>query len=247
VIENTENLGFIRGVNQGFSFATGDQILLLDADTELRYDTISQMYIFLEEHSEVVMVVPRTINPDGTIQETARRFPSIINGFLGRQSFLTRLFPNNPFSKRYLDRNNLENRNPFQVEFVSAACIMFRKTVLNTVGFLDEGFSKYAGYWSDADWCNRIQKAGGIIYCVPQAVILHHEQNKPFRKINSLRIIEFHKGVFRLYRLHYTLGKWDSRILIAALLLTARTLLLLTAKILKKAPESSVDPLSRQK
>ncbi len=246
LIQNPKNMGFIRAVNQGFKAVTGEYVLLLDSDTELKDHAIKLMCEFMDAHTNTSMVVPRTLNPDGTTQETARKFPSMINGLFGRQSILTKLFPDNPFSKRYLIRTDLDNQKPFKVEMVSAACVMFRKNILATVGMLDEGYSRFVGYWSDADWCKRIQKSSGVVYCLPKAIIVHHEQNKPFRKKNPMRIIEFHTGAYRFFRLHYTYGIWDPRSLISAFLLSIRALLLLSANTLKKAPEA-LDPMSHQK
>ncbi|MHC4196100.1 MAG: glycosyltransferase family 2 protein [Planctomycetota bacterium] len=234
LVQNSKNLGHTLAVNQGFKKASGSRILLLDADTELELDAIKIMSTFLDEHPEVCVVAPRTLNSDGTIQETARNFPSAMNGLFGRQSTMTRLFPNNPFSKRYLARDNSGGEQPFAVQQVSAACMLFNKSVLDKVGMWDQG---YRGYWVDTDWCKRIEKWGGVIYCVPQAVVIHHEQNSHFRKKSPARIINFHLGAHRLYRLHYTRGIWDPRSIIAAALLTLRTILLLITNTFKKNPE----------
>ncbi|MHA2283332.1 MAG: glycosyltransferase family 2 protein [Promethearchaeota archaeon] len=244
LVQNSENAGHVRAVNQGFDVATTDRVLLLDADTELDQDAIRAMSEFLDEHPEVCMVAPLTLDSDGKVEKTARNFPSVINGIFGRQSLLTKLFPNNPFSQRYLGRGDHDNSRPFQIEFISAACMMFRKNVLEIVGKWDEGF---IGYWVDADWCKRIQKTGEVVYCVPEAVITHFEQNKAFRKKNPMRIIEFHKGAFRFYRLHYTLGIWDLRTLIAAIALATRAFFLLVINSLKRTSQCYSDPLSQNK
>jgi GT2 family glycosyltransferase len=243
LIQNRHNIGHAQAVRQGFAAARGSRILLLDADTELDRNAIRIMSDYLDEHPEVCMVAPRTYYPDGTVQQTARNFPSAINGIFGRQSLLTRLFPNNPFSRRYLSRESLDSSKPFQVEFISAACMFFRTSVLDTVGTWDKDFH---GYWVDADWCKRIQNSGGIIQCVPDASIIHHEQNKGMKKKDPRRIIDFHKGAFRFYRLHYTIGNWDPRCWIAFILLTARSLVLLAANKCKKSTETVSDPLSHK-
>ncbi len=247
LIHNAGNAGFIRAVNQGLAAVTGERILLLDVDTELRRNAIGILSRFLDTHPEVSLVVPRTYDADGQVQETARQFPSAMNGLFGRQSLLTRLFPGNPFSNRYLSRHYLQSAAPFPVEMVSAACILLRRRLVDDVGGLDEGFSRYVGYWSDADWCKRIQATGALAYCVPEAVIIHHEQNKPHRKKNPTRIVEFHTGAHRFYRRHYTFGWLDPRSLAAALLLGLRAALLLGLNALKKEEVASVDPLSQQK
>lgn len=242
LIRNSKNLGLPRAVNQGLKESTGERILLLDADTEVEQNAIKHMSTFLDERPEVSMVAPRTLNSDGTTQETARNFPSVMNGLFGRQSILTRLFPDNRFSRRYLSRDHLSSQEPFPVQQVSAACMLFRKSILDTVGMMDEG---YRVYWVDTDWCKRIQKAGGTVYCVPRAVITHHEQNKPFRKKNPARIVDFHRGAYRFYHLHYTWGVSDPRSVTAAFLLTLRGLIFLAINFLKKPPESHEDPFSR--
>jgi len=243
-IQNNENVGHTRAVNQGCKLATGDCILLLDNDIELRPDAIRKMVEYLDHHGDTGMVAPRILNTDGSIQESARNFPSAINGIFGRQSILTRMFPNNPISKRYLSTDKFVTYKPYKVQHVSAACMMFRMEMYQKIGKWDEG---YHSYWVDADWCMRMQKSGFSIYCIPDAVITHHEQVARNEKKSSLRIIKFHMGAFRFYRLYYTWGKYDPRCLIAGLLLTIRTLILLTTNAFKKSPEIGFDPLSIQK
>ncbi len=244
LILNPSNVGHTRAVNQGCRLADGDRILLLDADTELRADAIKQMSMLLDEDPGISMAAPRILNSDGTIQESARNFPSALNGIFGRQSVLTRLFPNNPFSSRYLAKYNYGKQIPYQVEHISAACMMFSKSLIETVGEWDEG---YHSYWVDADWCKRLQEAGKTICCVPSAVIIHHEQISRFLRKSPVRIIKFHTGAYRFYRLHYTKGRWDPRSLAAGILLSGRLLVLLAINVFKKSPGSHMDPLSQRK
>jgi len=244
IIENTENLGHARAVNQGFKLVTGQRVLLLDADTELRPDAITHMSAFLDDYPEVYLVAPRLFYPDGTLQHSARNFPSIMSGLFGRQSLLTRLFPKNPFSRHYLALYHIDTQTPFRAQHVGATCMLFNREILQKVGMWDEGFHSY---WVDADWCKSIQEAGGTIYCVPKAVVIHHEQNSRFLKKSPVRIIKFHTGAFRFYRRNYTLGIWDPRNLIAAIALAVRTLLLLVTNSLKRTSQSYKDPLSQNK
>jgi GT2 family glycosyltransferase len=241
LIENASNIGHVRAVNQGFDLANGEFIVLLDADTEMSNDAIKKMIEFLDKHPDISMVAPLTLNSDGTVQRTARNFPTALSGIFGRQSVLSKLFPNNPFTKKYLSLDTFSRSQPFRAEFISAACMLFRKVLLKQVGKWNQEFT---GYWVDGDWCKRIQKKGLSIYCVPEAVIVHHEQNQGTRKKNPKRIIAFHRGVYKLYRLHYTYGYWDPRCVIAGFLLTLRTAVLLFLNSLKANNSSQEDPLS---
>ena len=100
LFENKINIGHSRAVNQGCALSTGNRILLLDADTELKHDCITILNSFLNSNPDVSMVAPKTFLSDGSLQDSAKRFPSPVNGLFGRQSFLTRCFPGNRISKK---------------------------------------------------------------------------------------------------------------------------------------------------
>jgi N-acetylglucosaminyl-diphospho-decaprenol L-rhamnosyltransferase len=220
---NQSNVGHARAVNRGFGLVRGDYVLLLDADTELAPETISKLMSFMRRRNDVSVAAPRTFNTDGSIQESARSFPTAMSGLFGRQSFLTRLFPNNRFSKRYLQRDKLDESTPFQVEQVAAACMIFPRSLVAEAGPWDEG---YFAYWVDTDWCMRLKQIGKKIFCIPQASVIHHEKNRSNRKKSLRRIWSFHSGAFRLYRKHCTFGMLDPRTLMAAAGLSLRAALL---------------------
>src|SRR5262249_42979260 len=57
------------------------------------------------------------------------------------------------------------------VDWVSGACLLARRSVLDQVGGLDEGFFLFA---EDVDLCKRVWAAGWKVYYVPDAVAVHH-------------------------------------------------------------------------
>ena len=224
------NLGLPAAVNRGLRLAQGEFVMLLDVDTEVRPGAPQLLLHFMQEHPEVALAAPRIYTPEGTIEQSARNLPSPMNGLFGRQAALTRLFPNNPFTRRYLGTQNLVANAPFPVEQVSAACMFMRRSLIDEVGPWDEG---YRCYWVDSDWCARLRAARKAVYCVPGAGIVHHENNRAGKKKSPWRIRHFHMGAYRLYRKHYTLGALDPRALVAAVALTTRALLMLVLNELK--------------
>lgn len=230
VIRNVENVGHARAVNQGFRAALGELVLVLDVDTEAAPDAIVRLVRFLDERPDVGVAVPRTYNSDGTIQETARNFPDPINALFGRQSVLSRLLPNNRYTRRYLQRDGLNSIEPYQVESVAASCILLRKSLIERLGEWDEG---YLGYFVDTDWCYRLKSAGVKIFCIPAAHVVHHENNSRRRKKSPRRIWIFHQGAMRFYRKNRTLGWADPRSALASIALTARAAVLIAANSLK--------------
>ncbi len=227
---NPQNLGLPRAVNQGLNLTVGQYVMLLDSDTEIRADAIACLLKFMTEHPEVDVVAPRILTPEGQIEESARSLPSWINGLFGRQSILTRLFPHNPISSRYLARQNLNKSVPFRVEQVSAACMFMRRSLIAEVGPWDEA---YRCYWVDSERCARLKKQGKQVYCEPRAEMTHFERNRANRRKSPWRIWQFHSGAARLYRKHYTWGFLDPRSWIAHIALSMRACLLLALNLLR--------------
>ncbi len=231
---NATNIGHTRAINHGFSLARGRYIAVLDNDTELEPDCFERLMAFLDANPDAAMVAPRTFNSDGTIQESARSFPGVMSGLFGRQSALTRMFPDNRFSKRYLARDFLDSKLPFEVEQIGAAFMLFRRSVLDSVGAWDE---RYFGYWVDTDWCRSVRQKSLRIFCVPEAHATHHENNSRRKRKTAHRIWIFHFGAYQYYTKWHSRGVWDPRSLFAGSMLAARALTLMAVNRLRPVNE----------
>jgi hypothetical protein len=229
--QNEANEGLPRAINKGLRLVRGDYVMLLDVDTEVHERTLDLLVDFMDAHPEVSLAGPRIYTPQGKIEQSARNLPSPMNGLFGRQSALTRLFPGNPFSRRYLAPENLGKSEPFRVEQVSAACMFMRRSLIEEAGPWDEG---YRCYWVDSDWCARLKSLGKKVCCVPAAGIVHYENNRAGKKKSPWRIWHFHLAALRLYRKHYTMGVLDPRTLVAGLALLGRAGVLLLLNGLKR-------------
>ncbi|MGE0355940.1 MAG: glycosyltransferase family 2 protein [Burkholderiales bacterium] len=227
---NATNLGLPAAVNRGLRAARGDFVMLLDVDTEVKPGTPRLLLDYLRAHPEVSLAAPRIYTPEGTIEQTARNLPSVMSGLFGRQAILTRLFPGNPFTRRYLLPENLGRTQPFAVGQVSAACMFMRRELIEEAGPWDEG---YRCYWVDSDWCAQVQAAGKAIHCVPAAGIVHYENNRAHKKKSPWRIRHFHIGAYRFYRKHRTLGYLDPRAIFAAVALSLRAVLMMVLNEVK--------------
>jgi N-acetylglucosaminyl-diphospho-decaprenol L-rhamnosyltransferase len=217
--ENAANFGHTRAINQGFALARGEYVLVLDDDTELAVDCIELLVGFLEANPGAALAGPRMFNSDGTLQESARNFPSVLSGLFGRQSLLTRLWPNNRISGKYLAREFLQAREPFEVEQLSGACMMLRHSVLDQIGPWD---GRYIGYWVDTDWCRSAKQRSLGVYCVPAAHVTHHESNARGKRKSAHRIWIFHRGAYQYFTKWHCWGVWDPRSILAGTMLTAR-------------------------
>jgi hypothetical protein len=173
------------------------------------------------------------VNPDGSPQHTARRFPNAANALFGRGSILTKLLPHNPISKRYLMSDSELLDEPYEVDTLSAACFMVRRTTTEEVGGLDENFFVY---WCDTDWCYRIKQGGWKIFSLPTVEIIHNENSRTrHRKGRRVKgVVDFHRGVYRFYRKHYVRSAWSPMNLVAIVGLSVRAATLIAADEVKR-------------
>lgn len=199
VLQNTENGGFARAVNQALARAEGEFVLLLNPDVVLSPTAIPMLVAFMSQRPDVAVVGPKLLNPDGTVQGSARRDPSPWTGLFGRVALLTRLFPNNPMSLRELPGLGHVGDEPLAVDWVSGACLMVRRAAYERVGRLDERFFLF---WEDADWCRRFRDAGWKVCYLPSAIATHDVgvscAQRPVRSA-----VDFHRSAYRFYRKHH--------------------------------------------
>lgn len=135
----------------------------------------------------------KILNPDGIVQPTCRRFPTYLTALFNRTSLLTRLFPNNRFSKRYL-LSNWNHENIRRVDWVSGAYIIFRREAFMDVGYLDENYFLYC---EDIDWYYRAKRKGWKIYYVSHAKLIHSYRSDAY---TTKKIIHHYKSMYRFYR-----------------------------------------------
>jgi GT2 family glycosyltransferase len=179
LIRSTTNLGFAGGNNRAFHACTGRFVLLLNSDAELHPSTLTTLASYLETHPRVGAVGPRLLNTDGSLQPSAFGFPT-----LGRMALvLTRL--SLPLLGHTETGTIYRPETPRPVDWITGACLMVRRTVIEGVGPLDEGF--FFDY-EDVDWCRRIGGAGWGLHTVPWTTATHHRwQSKSQLSEQSLR------------------------------------------------------------
>ena len=208
VIERSTNEGFATGVNLGTRVTRAPFFLLLNPDCVARTEAITQTMAYMLTRPDAGIVGPRIMNADGTVQGSARRFPGLTTAIAGRSSWLTRRFPDNPLSRHNLPA--LDGRTePLDVDWVSGACMLVRRSAFDQVGGMDERFFLY---WEDADLCRRLQLQGWrTVYC-PQADIVHAGGRSSIHAFRE-SLSAFHTSALLLFRKH---ARWPARLLLPA-------------------------------
>jgi N-acetylglucosaminyl-diphospho-decaprenol L-rhamnosyltransferase len=200
LIASDENLGYARGNNLGLVEATGRYLLILNPDTEIVGDALAMMARYLDAHPGVGALGPQLRYPDGTLQSSRRRFPSLATAFC-ESTLLHQWFPNNRTARRYhLADRPADVTQP--VDWLVGAALMIRREAWQQVGPLDEGFFMY---FEELDWCRRCRAAGWEIYYLPAAQITHHE-GKSSEQVMAARTIRFQSSKIHYYRKYYGVG-----------------------------------------
>ncbi len=169
LIRNLDNVGFSRANNQGIEASSGEYVLLLNPDTEVRLGAVDKLCSYLDRNTDTAGVAPKLLNADGSLQRSILGFPTL-GAMAARQLFVEYLWPDNPWSKAY----NLPDHDYGAVSDVDqpmGACILFRRSALEEAhGFDAASFM----FFDEVDLCFRIKKAGWKIRYIPDAEVVHY-------------------------------------------------------------------------
>jgi len=220
LVRNLENIGFGRAVNQAIAATRGPAVLLLNPDARLVRGAVELLQDVLGSHSDCAVVGPTVVNEDGGIQGSARGDPDMLTGLFGRSTLLTRLFPGAAVARRNvvsaLEPRPLESS--VEVDWVSGACMLVRRTAFEQVGGFDP---RYFLYWEDADFCRRLRAEGLRTRYRPDARVVHHV-GRSSRTAQRLAVRAFHESAYLYYSTHVVRSAWHPARWIAYVLLRAR-------------------------
>jgi GT2 family glycosyltransferase len=178
-IENKFNAGFSGGNNQGMRVARGKFIFLLNPDTELESNALGFLESYLINNPSCALVAPKLINKDGSLQVSAWKDYKI-SGLVLETFFLDKIFSPLNYPVEFFSRE-------FSPEALSGAALFFRKSLIDSIGLLDEQL-----FWmEDMDFCHRASKTGSLVY-LPSALVIHHNgqsQKKNYRVAISNQLL----------------------------------------------------------
>ena len=187
IIKNRRNLGFAAANNLAFAGMQGRYAVLINTDAQLKKGAIETLFAFMEKTPEAAMACGQLLNEDGSKQNSIASFPTPFS-LISNETLLRVLFPRKYPSKRK------HYAVPIAVDSCIGACIMVRKSVMDTVGFLDE---RYFFFMEETDWAYRMKLAGWKIYFVPSAEIFH-AQGKTVGGGISARIL-FYRSRYQFF------------------------------------------------
>ncbi|MDX1685193.1 MAG: glycosyltransferase, partial [Saprospiraceae bacterium] len=197
-IRNSENLGFSKANNQGIRIARGQYILLLNPDTILSENTLKIAVDRMDENKRIGGLGVRMIDGGGHfLPESKRGLPTPFVAFC-KAFGLSRLFPRSRTFNYYHLGHIPQNRSS-EVDVLSGAFMMIRRSVIDEIGGLDESFFMYG---EDIDLSYRIQKAGYINWYEAETSIVHFKGESTKRgSLNYVRV--FYKAMIIFANKHF--------------------------------------------
>ena len=220
VIRNPANRGFGAAVNQAAYAATAPLLWLLNPDCTVlpgAFDTLGRV---LEAHADCAIAAPQLLDPDGSVQASARGEPTAWTGLFGRNTWLTRYFGSSRVVRRNLPARDLvaAGVDSAPVDWVMGAAMLVRRSAFDAVGGFDEGFFLY---WEDADLCRRLRDRGFSTRYAPAARVTH-TGGASARADAALATRAFHRSAYRYYATHVVPSPWHPLRLVARVALTLR-------------------------
>lgn len=189
LIRNSYNQGFAGGCNRGLEAASGAVLILLNQDTVVQPGWLAALSDAVAEPA-VGIAGSKLLYPDGkTIQHAGAwvEWPVGLAHHFG-----------------YGEPDDGKWDAPRGVECVTGAAMAFRRSVVERIGMLDEGF--WPGYFEDTDFCLRARAAGLDVWYSPHAVALHQESTTVTNQAE--RSYHYHCGRLRLLLKHLSPRRW---------------------------------------
>ncbi len=199
LIENKENTGFSVANNQAIKLAKGEYVLLLNPDTVVEEDTFKQVIDFMDSHEDAGGLGVKMIDGKGVfLPESKRGLPTPDVAFY-KIFGLSKLFPNSKKFGRY-HLTYLNNNDIHEIDVLSGAFMLMRKSVLDKVGLLDEAFFMYG---EDIDLSYRIQLGGYKNYYYPKTRIIHYK-GESTKKSSVNYVFVFYNAMIIFAKKHFS-------------------------------------------
>lgn len=201
LIVNADNAGFVGGNNRAYAAADprARYALLLNSDAALRPGALRALVNWMDAHPSAGACGPLTLNPDGTLQATWSRFPTVWSEARGVQD------------RRFLGARRAPRLEATAIRalsgaqptgWVGGACLLVRRAAIEQdLGgtLLDPTFQMYS---EETDLCFRLHRAGWSVHFVPQAEAVHHGgQSSRQMPLQTLALLYRSKVLF--FRRHY--------------------------------------------
>ena len=189
------NRGFAAANNIGIRQSFGELVLLLNPDTIVPAGALDRLVASLDSHPNVAVAGPRIVDAAGRAELSFGRMVSPLTEV--RQKVL--VLGNDrdwPGIRRTVERMT---RHAQDVDWVSGACLLVRRAVLEAAGLLDERFFMYV---EDVDLCASVRALGRAVRFEPSAEIVHL-RGRSAATARSATALAYRRSQLAFYEKHH--------------------------------------------
>lgn len=185
LIRNTENLGFVKAVNQGINQSESPYICLLNNDTQLTSGWLAEI-LKVAESREDIGIVNANSNTLGSRPKMGQPLETLareVKSYSGEYS---------------------------ELAWATGFCMLIKRKVIQEAGLFDEVYGM--GTFEDADFSKRAQNLGYLCVCAKAAYVFHHERRSFIKFKEFDQNFERNRQIFwarwgRTQRILYVLTK----------------------------------------
>lgn len=164
------NAGYAAAVNAGVNALNGqplDAVMVINPDCRLQPDALALLANALREPGRGI-VVPRLVNPDGSLQPSLRRMPTV------RRALAEAIIGGNRAGRigtlGELVMDPREYLRPGEATWATGAAMLISMAALRQIGPWDESFFLYS---EETDFALRAADMGWALWYEPAAVVEH--------------------------------------------------------------------------
>lgn len=191
VIANQKNLGFSAANNQALAKAKGEYVLVINPDTITQPNTLTESIGFLDKNLDAGSLGVRMLDGNGRfLPESKRGLPTPWVSFF-KLSGIYHLFPKSKLFNHYY-MGWIGEFETHEVDVLTGAFMLLRKSALEKVGLFDEHFFMYG---EDVDLSYRLTLAGYKNYYFPKVAITHFK-GQSTHKLSLSYIKSFYGSMF---------------------------------------------------
>ena len=195
VVRAERPVGFAANANRGIAETKAEYVVVCNPDTRAAPDAVTVLRGFAERHERAGILGPELRHPDGTLNSSRRRFPTV-GGTLVRRTPLRRVLRGTQRAHYGLDEQPAE---PVQADWLLGAFLFLRLELLDELGGFDEGYRLYG---EDIDLAYRAEKAGWERWYVPAARVTHVHARVSDRRFLTRHTVWHWRGIARFVRKH---------------------------------------------
>ncbi len=195
LIRNERPVGYAANANRGIAETSEEFTVVCNPDTEADPGAVATMLGFAEFKPRLGIAGPELRQPDGSINPSRRRFPTVA-GTVVRRTPLRRVLGDTQRKHYGLDEHPSE---PVQADWLLGGFLFLRREMTDELGGFDEGFRLYG---EDIDLAYRAAKAGWDRWYIPNAKVVHAHQAVTDQRFLTRRTLWHWRGIARFVRKH---------------------------------------------